>query len=608
MYIFECKECGGRNEVETGSTYMTCAYCGKQITLPTIQDEERARLFNRANYFRRQGEFDKAISAFAGIVNQDGKDPEATWGLVLAKYGIEYVEDPRSGERIPTCNRVSNNSILTDSDYLATLDNSKDEYTRSLYVKEAERIDKIQKGILAIANQEEPFDVFICYKESTGGGSRTEDSVLAQDIYSQLIKEGLRVFFSRITLEDKLGQQYEPYIFAALNSAKVMLVVATDKANVMSVWVKNEWGRFLALMKSDHTKVLIPCYKKMSVYDFPEELNIYQSLDLSQIGAMQTLVHGVSKICSRTKSTQANAYSTQDNTQAMLDRGFICLRDADFDKADLLFEQVLNLNPHDANAYLGKLMVERRVCVEDNLAKEGELLQKSVSYKHCIEYADDGLKTRILEYAKQVEERVLNHLHTRLNDEYPVKKNNIIRRIREWEDAKRSASNDLANKEEQHLRAQEELQVVQKKVNSWGLIRLVIGLVLLIWVVVLFHEMNGTGSWLSKLPWLASSLVGLSIIPSAIALVGIIISSIFGGERRKEERDRLLAPKQQAVYTTQEQIRAAEDRMKSAEVNIETNKAGLARIETQYSDLLERVEAGNDDIVMLEEDVSKFLR
>lgn len=92
MYIFECKECGGRNEAETGSTYMTCAYCGKQVTLPTIQDEERARLFNRANYFRRQGEFDKAISAFTGMVNQDGKDPEATWGLVLAKYGIEYVD------------------------------------------------------------------------------------------------------------------------------------------------------------------------------------------------------------------------------------------------------------------------------------------------------------------------------------------------------------------------------------------------------------------------------------------------------------------------------------------------------------------------------------
>ena len=47
------------------------------------------------------------------------------------------------------------------------------------------------------------------------------DSVIAQDVYDALTEKGYRVFFSRITLEDKLGTEYEPYIFAALNSAKV---------------------------------------------------------------------------------------------------------------------------------------------------------------------------------------------------------------------------------------------------------------------------------------------------------------------------------------------------------------------------------------------------
>ena len=43
---------------------------------------------------------------------------------------------------------------------------------------------------------------------------------LANDLYHQLTQEGFKVFFSRITLEDKLGTAYEPYIFAALNSVK----------------------------------------------------------------------------------------------------------------------------------------------------------------------------------------------------------------------------------------------------------------------------------------------------------------------------------------------------------------------------------------------------
>ena len=53
-------------------------------------------------------------------------------------------------------------------------------------------------------------------------------SVIAQDVYDALTTKGYRVFFSRITLEDKLGTEYEPYIFAALNSAKVMLAFGTS--------------------------------------------------------------------------------------------------------------------------------------------------------------------------------------------------------------------------------------------------------------------------------------------------------------------------------------------------------------------------------------------
>ena len=408
MFIFDCKECGGRNEVEVGSTYITCAYCGKQITLPTVKDEDRARLFNRANYFRRQGEFDKAIQAFTGIVNQDASDPEATWGRVLARYGIEYVEDPRTGERIPTCNRVSNASILTDSDYLATLDNSKDEYTRSLYIKEAERIDKIQKGILAIAKLEEPFDVFICYKESTGGGSRTEDSVLAQDIYDKLTKEGMRVFFSRITLEDKLGQQYEPYIFAALNSAKVMLVVTTDPANVNSVWVKNEWSRYLSIMQTNHDKVLIPCYKKMDVYDLPDELNIYQSQDMSRIGAVQDLVHIVKKYINNVSKIQVhNPSFDSPNIESLYRRACLFLEDKNFDRANEYFDRILDIDPECAKAYMGKVFAKEKVCGKEELISRVAGFDDSGDYEKAVRFAKGEEKAQYEEIQKERQYRMI---------------------------------------------------------------------------------------------------------------------------------------------------------------------------------------------------------
>ncbi|MBO4648878.1 MAG: TIR domain-containing protein, partial [Lentisphaeria bacterium] len=260
MATIQCKMCGGTMDLPQGKTSGECPYCGCLTTYPKVADPHREQLYNRAEHFRRLNDFDKAVDAYEALVREDDSDPEAYWGLVLSRYGIEYVEDPATHERIPTCHRVQFESILADADYQTVLEKSSGT-ERDIYEKEAQRIAEIQKGILAISAQEKPFDVFICYKEATDGGTRTKDSVIAQDIYYQLVNSGYKVFFARITLEDKLGQQYEPYIFAALNSAKVMLVIGTKKEYFETVWVRNEWSRFLALMKKDRKKLLIPCYK-----------------------------------------------------------------------------------------------------------------------------------------------------------------------------------------------------------------------------------------------------------------------------------------------------------------------------------------------------------
>ena len=97
------------------------------------------------------------------------------------------------------------------------------------------------------------------------------DSVIANDIYHQLKQEGFKVFYAAISLEDKLGKEYEPYIFSALNTAKVMLALGTKPEYFNAVWVKNEWSRFLKIMKKDRSKLLIPCYRDMDPYELPEE-------------------------------------------------------------------------------------------------------------------------------------------------------------------------------------------------------------------------------------------------------------------------------------------------------------------------------------------------
>ena len=295
MSIFKCKMCGGTLEINNNETVAECAYCGTKQTLPKLDDEKRANLYDRANHFRRNNEFDKASAIYEQILNEDGSDAEAYWSLVLCRYGIEYVEDPTSHKRVPTVNRAQFTSIFDDDNYKSALQYA-DGYQRNIYEEEAKSINEIQKGILAISQKEEPFDVFICYKETDNNGRRTPDSVLANDLYHQLTQEGFKVFFARITLEDKLGSAYEPYIFAALNSAKVMVVLGTKPEFFKAVWVRNEWSRYLALIKQGQKKMLIPAYKDMDPYDLPEEFSHLQAQDMSKLGFMQDLIRGIKKL------------------------------------------------------------------------------------------------------------------------------------------------------------------------------------------------------------------------------------------------------------------------------------------------------------------------
>lgn len=369
MPIIKCKMCGGDIEISADKTFGTCEYCGSTMTLPKTDDDQRLSLFNRGTHLRRNGEFDKAAAIYERLIGENDADAEAHWNLVLCRYGIEYVQDPASGERIPTCHRASFDSILNDVDYQAALKYS-DGVARSLYEKEAQRIASLQKDILAISQKETPFDVFICYKESDENGKRTKDSALAQDIYYQLTDAGYKVFFARITLEDKLGQEYEPYIFAALHSAKVMVVVGTKPEYLNAVWVKNEWSRYLALMRTDRSRLLIPCYRDMDPYDMPEELSMLQSQDMGKIGFLQDLIRGVKKVVDAAKPQEAVTETVKEtvvvhneggsNVQALLKRGNMALEDGEWSKADEFFEQVLNQDAECGAAYLGKFLAKAR--------------------------------------------------------------------------------------------------------------------------------------------------------------------------------------------------------------------------------------------------------
>ena len=409
MAVIRCKMCGSALKIDS-ATVATCEYCGAQQALPKRNDAVRVDLYERAGHYRRNNEFDKAAGIYEQILREDPADAEVYWSLVLCRYGIEYVEDPTTRKRVPTVNRAQFTSIYEDADFKSALHYA-DAFQRRIYEAEAKVINEIQKEILAISQKEEPFDVFLCYKETDENGRRTQDSMLAAELYYQLTQEGFKVFFSRITLEDKLGAAYEPYIFAALNSAKVMVVLGTKQEYFHAAWVRNEWGRYLALIKNGADKTLIPAYRDMDPYDLPVEFSHLQAQDMGKLGFMQDLLRSIERIV-RPEAAPVQAVTkekvvltVETDAVALLKRAFMCLEDEEWGRADDFCEQVLNIDPECAEAYLGKLLAELCVHTQAELKDCAEPFAESANYRRALRFADDKLREELSVFSDRTGER-----------------------------------------------------------------------------------------------------------------------------------------------------------------------------------------------------------
>lgn len=411
MAVLKCKMCGGDLSISDGLSVCECDYCGTKQTVPQANDEKKIKLFDRANRLRLLNEFDKSYGVYETIVQEFPKEAEAYWGLVLCKYGIEYVDDPKTLNKIPTCHRSSFDSIFDDNNFDLTLKYS-DALSREIYKSEAKTIEEIRRSIVEISSKEEPYDIFICYKETDKKGDRTIDSVIAQDTYNRLIKEGYRVFFARISLEDKLGREYEPYIFSALHSSKVMLVFGTDYEHFNAVWVKNEWSRFLKLVEQDSTRVLIPCFKGIDAYDMPKEFFHLQAQDMGKIGAMQDLIHGIGKIIAKKEADRVilSPSDTSFNTLAkpLVERGYSFLKLGNYDRANDSFEKALDYEPENEQALLGVFFTKCKVGGFEELSEFETFDVDEESYSMLMSVCSQETKAKIENCFSKIENNILS--------------------------------------------------------------------------------------------------------------------------------------------------------------------------------------------------------
>lgn len=295
-----CNICGANYEYVDGK--WKCPSCGAYKE-EELSNEEVTLLYNAAQKLRLNA-FDDAEEMYRDVVRRYPKCSEGYWGLVLSKYGIKYEQD-YDGKMIPTCYAASYESVLNDKNYGRALELSNDD-NRRYYEEQAEKIEKIRKEWVEKASKEQPYDIFISYKDTEleNGVSRTNDSYDAFELYTHLRSQGYNVFFSRESLKGKEGERYEPYIFNALNTAHVMIVFGSKLEYIESTWIKNEWSRFYKRIKNGQkqSNALIVVYKDFNPSGLPRPLNSVQSLDrnaltfISDLDAYIARVVGAAKV------------------------------------------------------------------------------------------------------------------------------------------------------------------------------------------------------------------------------------------------------------------------------------------------------------------------
>ena len=299
-----CKSCGGTLNRE--GNYYVCKFCGNRWMIDADSD---VHVIDRANAWMalRNCDFEKASEAFEYILEKEPNDHEAYWGRALSNAGIIYVTDLDENKKVPTCNNISEFSFIESYDVKKAIELAPKDIAAS-YKTQAERIEAIRVEWLKKASKEPDYDVFICFKDSDREHNleRTVDSYDAQDLYYALTSAGYNVFFSRVSLKDKVSEHYEPYIYNALKTAKVMIVFGEKPEYFNAVWVKNEWTRFRTRIENGEKdkNSLVVVYKGMNPAALPVGLRSRQCLNAGEITFLEDLKKHIEKIVRASQKKQ----------------------------------------------------------------------------------------------------------------------------------------------------------------------------------------------------------------------------------------------------------------------------------------------------------------
>lgn len=126
--------------------------------------------------------------------------------------------------------------------------------------------------------------VFISFK-NLDNGQPTTDKAIGEQLYKELMKRGVNVFFSNQSLLDFGEAAYKDAIDVALDECSIIIVIGSKREYIESPWIKYEWSTFqqdvLAGIKAGE---IITYLDGITIADVPRAIRHFQSFDFQKNG------------------------------------------------------------------------------------------------------------------------------------------------------------------------------------------------------------------------------------------------------------------------------------------------------------------------------------
>ena len=282
MEFMFCTNCGS-NSITFENNIYSCQSCGSKFEKKQVDSKMFVDLRLADNY-RQSTHFDEAKKLYKKII-EDYPDDNLTdvyWGLFLCEQNVIF-EDDGKGEKFPSFYKINSQSVEDTPSYLKaiTYASKHDIEKVKVFNDLGERIEYARKMYLDIANTTNPFEIFICFKNTDQNGNHTQDRQLAMDIYNEFSGK-YNIFFSEKTLKNIKSnyREYEPNIYYGLYTDKIMLLICSRNEYIESKWLKNEWSRFTQINSNkQEKKCIIPIFTDgYNPNDLPSDLQSIQGI------------------------------------------------------------------------------------------------------------------------------------------------------------------------------------------------------------------------------------------------------------------------------------------------------------------------------------------